>query len=78
MNPPPATASSAQFRVSSFCGPGGCVGVALLPDNTFAVRDTKDDRPDAPVLTFDTAEWDAFLLGVQAGEFSRDALMEQD
>ena len=75
---PDHDALPARFRRSSFCGMGNCVEVALLADNNIAVRDTKDDRPDAPVLTFDREEWDAFLLGVGAGEFTRGALMEQD
>jgi hypothetical protein len=31
------------------------------------MRDSKD--PDGPVLTFTPAEWEAFTLGVQDGEF---------
>lgn len=48
---------------------GNCVEVAAFPDGERAVRDSKD--PDGPVLTFNTAEWDAFLGGVKAGEFDR-------
>ena len=38
------------------------------------VRDAKDRRPDAPTLRFTTTEWDAFLRGALAGEFSVEAL----
>lgn len=65
--------TASPFRRSSFCGAGGCVEVALRHDGV-ALRDGKDDDPGAPVLRFDAQEWDAFLRGVLAGEFSRDAL----
>ncbi|WP_043615211.1 DUF397 domain-containing protein [Nonomuraea candida] len=45
---------------------GGCVEVAL-DRNWVAVRDSKD--PSGPVLRFSAAEWNAFLSGVDAGEF---------
>lgn len=78
MPEPHHRADTALFRRSSFCGPGGCVEVALLPDDNIAIRDAKDKRAGAPVLMFNTREWDAFLSGVQAGEFSRDALTERN
>jgi Domain of unknown function (DUF397) len=62
------------FRRSSFCGSVGCVEVAALPGDEIAVRDAKDERPDAPMLRFTATEWDAFVSGVLAGEFSRAAL----
>jgi Domain of unknown function (DUF397) len=44
----------------------GCVEVAL--DKTeVAVRDSK--HPNGPVLLFDAHEWEAFVAGVQNGEF---------
>jgi hypothetical protein len=62
------------FRRSSFCGSVGCVEVAALPGdsgiNEILVRDAKDGRPDAPTLRFTTTEWEAFVNGVLAGEFS--------
>jgi hypothetical protein len=63
-------APRARFHRSSFCGDMNCVEVAALPDDEVAVRDSKDQRDDAPVLRFSAAEWDAFLRGVEAGEFS--------
>jgi hypothetical protein len=44
-----------------------CVEVASLPDGQIGVRDSKD--PDGAILRFTSAEWHAFLGGVQNGEF---------
>jgi hypothetical protein len=66
-----------NYRRSSFCGEGSCVEVAALPGDEIIVRDSKDNRVDAPRLTFTAAEWDAFVLGVAAGEFSRTALLAE-
>jgi hypothetical protein len=56
-----------RFRISSFCGGGGCVGVAVQPDGRVLVADTKD--AEGPRLAFTAAEWSAFLAGVRNGEF---------
>jgi Domain of unknown function (DUF397) len=64
----------AHFRKSSFCAAGNCVEVAALPGDEIIVRDSKDTRPDAPRLSFTAAEWDAFVAGVVAGEFTHSAL----
>ena len=56
---------------SSFSGTGNCVEVAVDGDSIL-LRDTKD-RAGA-VLTFTEAEWQAFLLGVNAGEFAPETL----
>jgi hypothetical protein len=66
-----------RFRRSSFCGEGGCVEVAALPGDEIVIRDSKDTRPDAPRLSFTAAEWDAFVAGVTAGEFTRSALASE-
>jgi hypothetical protein len=66
-----------RFRRSSFCGEGSCVEVAALPGDEIVIRDSKDTRTDAPRLTFTAAEWDAFLSGVMAGEFTRSALVAE-
>jgi hypothetical protein len=51
------------------------VEVAALPGAGMVVRDAKDGRrPDAPMLIFATDEWDAFVNGVLAGEFTPVAL----
>jgi Domain of unknown function (DUF397) len=46
---------------------GDCVEVANLPDGRIGVRDSKD--AGGPVLRFTPSEWQAFIGGVQNGEF---------
>jgi len=46
----------------SSAGASGCRWSVVI-----AMRDSK--RPDGPVLIFTPAEWEAFTLGVQDGEF---------
>lgn len=60
MNPP------TDWRKSSVCGNGACVEVARVGDD-YLVRDSKD--PGGPTLTFDSAEWLAFIKSAAAGEF---------
>jgi hypothetical protein len=48
---------------------GNCVEVADLSGDSIRVRDSKNPR--GPVLTFTSAEWDAFIGGVHNGEFNR-------
>ena len=60
------TEGSIQWRRSSQCESGSCVEVAHI-DRMIAIRDSK--YVDGPVLTFNPAEWAAFLAGVRAGEF---------
>ncbi|MGC9667168.1 DUF397 domain-containing protein [Planosporangium sp. 12N6] len=55
------------WRRSSFCGSGACIEVARV-DEAYLLRDSKD--PEGPVLTFTEAEWEAFVAGVRAGEFT--------
>jgi hypothetical protein len=57
--------SSAIWRKSSRSGSNGCVEVALL-DAHVAIRDSKDRQ--GPVLVVTTAEWEALLARVRAGE----------
>lgn len=45
---------------------GNCVEVNLS-ERRVGVRDTK--LSDSPVLVFDAAEWQAFLVAVKAGQF---------
>jgi hypothetical protein len=67
--------TGAVWRTSSSSrGDGGaCVEIAVVPgskegsDRVIAMRD--GNRPDGPVLIFTPAEWEAFTLGVQDGEF---------
>jgi hypothetical protein len=57
-----------RWRTSSASGGSDCVEVAFLGhDDEVLVRRSGD--PDGPVLRFTRAEWNAFVTGVQAGEF---------
>lgn len=60
--------SELQWRTSSFTDPETCVEVADLPDGGRLVRDTKLGE-GSPVLRYTSAEWQAFIAGVKAGEF---------
>jgi hypothetical protein len=63
------------WRKSSASGSGNCVEVAV-DDESILVRDTKANGAGA-VLTFTEVEWQAFLVGVSADEFSLDAMRKQ-
>ena len=54
------------WRKSSYSSDGTCVETAITPSHIL-VRDSKN--PNGQVLTFNFAEWKAFLQGVKAGEF---------
>jgi hypothetical protein len=57
-----------RWRKSSYSGNGGnCVEVGTGLPGKIAVRDSKN--PDSPVLSFGPEEWDAFVKGVQRGDF---------
>ena len=56
---------------STFCDPTkSCVEV-LFTRELALVRHSKD--PHGPVLVFDRAEWEAFLRGVDDGQFTMPA-----
>lgn len=72
---------------SSFSDTTNCVDVELVDPDTHprdkggqdvavVVRDTKGDQGSGmgAELWFTADEWDAFLLGVKAGEFDRDRM----
>lgn len=61
------TLDNVIWRKSSYSGSNGgaCVEVAVLPDHSLAVRDSKD--PDGPKLTFTRAEWRTFTTALGAG-----------
>jgi Domain of unknown function (DUF397) len=48
---------------------GSCVQVANLPEGIVGVRDSKDTK--GPILRFTPDEWQAFVGGVQNGEFDQ-------
>jgi hypothetical protein len=58
--------SCASWRKSSNSGMNGCVEVAFV-DGNVAVRNSRD--PAGVVLVFSVVEWEAFLGGVNNGEF---------
>ncbi|MGA5816604.1 DUF397 domain-containing protein [Kitasatospora sp. NPDC094028] len=62
-----ASALPVTWRKSSASNPNdNCVEFGQL-DSAIAVRDSKD--PNGPALTFTADGWQAFVAGVQAGEF---------
>lgn len=63
-----------RFVRASACVDGNCVEVAALPGGMIGIRDSKDSIGTAPVLRFDRAEWESFLVGVAAGEFTYESL----
>jgi hypothetical protein len=60
--------TNATWRKSSYSG-GNCVEVAKLPDDSRAVRDSKD--PGGPVLAFAPADWRAFTVAIKSGAFDQ-------
>ena len=63
-------ATAKWFKSSRSNGTGDCVEVAFLDRGDVALRDTKD-QGRGPIMVFTPAEWDAFIGGVQDGEFHR-------
>lgn len=61
-------AGQLTWRRSSSCSQDSCVEVADFPDGGVAVRDGKEPT-SSPVLVFTAQEWEAFVVGVKAGEF---------
>lgn len=55
-----------EWRKSARCASASCVEVAKI-DQTYLVRDSKN--PDGGVLSFTSMEWQAFVAGVEAGDF---------
>ena len=57
--------SEVSWRKSSYSGGNGgnCVEVAVLSDDSLAVRDSKD--PGGPNLAFSPAEWRTFIASVK-------------
>lgn len=74
-NPAVTTHVSPEFpaggwRTALACGPNGgnCVEVNLGAAGHVGVRDTKPAARE--VLTFDTADWRAFVSGARHGRFA--------
>ena len=62
------------MKKSSACGnSNSCVWVGLTPDGLVVVNDSSDRRK-GPAVLFTREEWDAFIKGVQRGEFEYDRL----
>lgn len=57
------------WRKARSCGNGACVEVTKVND-TYMMRDSKD--PSGPILRFTSDEWQAFVGGVNAGDFRFD------
>lgn len=62
------------WRKSSASTGGACVEVAL-DGNSVLVRNTRDRA--GSFLAFTEDEWDAFVFGVDGGEFALDVLRGQ-
>ena len=60
-------ANAAVWMKSSFCQSGECVEVGAV-DGMVLLRDSK--APHGGTLRFSAAEFDAFVRGAAAGEFS--------
>lgn len=57
------------FKSSRSQGGQDCVEVAFLDNGLIGMRDSKN--PSEPALVFTPSEWDAFIGGVNGGEFDR-------
>lgn len=62
-----ADLSEMAWRKSTRSNLDGCVEVAFIEGPQVAVRHSKDRA--GPVLTFNAVEWQAFIDGVNNGEF---------
>ncbi|MEU8006469.1 DUF397 domain-containing protein [Catellatospora sp. NPDC049111] len=58
--------TAVSWRKSKRCDTTACIEVAMI-DSNIALRDSKN--PEGPVLQFTREEWDAFVAGVEAGDF---------
>ena len=59
-----------RWKKSSYSSPNGnCVELAPLPDGTVAMRNSRD--PQGVALVFTRPEFEAFVQGAIAGEFTQ-------
>jgi hypothetical protein len=61
----PPSLGNLAWRVARDCDAGNCVRVAAH-DKMILIGDTK--RPHGPVLSYDRAEWVAFVEGIRQGD----------
>jgi predicted secreted Zn-dependent protease len=62
----PVASGDFDWRISSQCESGACVGVARH-DEFVLIGNSSD--PEAPVSRFTWQEWSAFIAGVKLGDF---------
>jgi hypothetical protein len=60
------------FKTTESDGASNCVEASFADDGTVGVRHSK--KPTGPLLEFSPGEWDAFIKGVQAGQFNRPSI----
>jgi Domain of unknown function (DUF397) len=65
----PNVGEDPKFTKSTFSGAGGCLEVAHVDDGVL-LRNSR--FPDSEPMRLTMAEWRAFRLGVQHGEFCFD------
>jgi hypothetical protein len=56
-----------RWSKSSFCQAGECAELAVADDGEIVLRSS---RAPADVVRLTAAEWQAFVAGIKAGEFS--------
>ena len=54
-------------KSSHSSGNDNCLELATATSQVVGVRDSKN--PSGPVLVFNIQQWDAFLIGLRAGDF---------
>ncbi|MFJ2033853.1 DUF397 domain-containing protein [Streptosporangium sp. NPDC087985] len=67
----PEELTGVAWRISSRSPDGGgqCVEAGPLTDGSGRVAVRHSRRPDAEVIVYTRAEWEAFVSGVKNGEF---------
>lgn len=67
MRPDEHVHATRWVKSSASTANGQCLEAAGLREGHVAIRNSKD--PGGPVVRFTRDEWQAFLIGVKAGEF---------